>query len=363
MPREDPRPRLGFLTAMEREEAAASGCLPLDPDDLGVRELQEGGASPAELWSGLLAGALDRCGVRPGPVGLAGRLPAGLLSEILERLGEAGWTFRSAQEALLLARKKKDAAALDAARAAARGAASAFRRVAKILAAAGLDGGRATRAGEALTAGDLRRAVAETLAAHGLEQPEGNIVATGAAAGVPHTQGDSSVVLVPGEAIVVDLFPKGHLFADCTRTFCLGPPPAALVAAHRAVVETLLAAREEARPGVAGWDLHEAACRRLAAAGYRTPITHPGTRSGYVHGLGHGVGFELHELPSFRRDAGEAGRLAAGDLFTLEPGVYEPEAGFGVRLEDLCALGSDGRLEVLTPLPYALDPQTWRDGT
>ncbi len=360
VPREDPRPRLGYLTAMEREEAAATGCLALDPDELGARELLEDGAGPAELWAGLLARAFERCGVRPGRVALAGRLPAGVLHETLTRLAEAGWSFRSGGEALLLARKRKDAAALEAARRAARGAAAALRRVASLLAAADLGGGRASLRGAPLTAGDLRRAIAETLAGHGLEQPEGNIVAAGAAAGVPHTQGDSAAALAPGTAIVVDLFPRGHLFADCTRTFCLGEPPEALTAAWRAVADTLAAARDEAGPGATGWELQRAACRRLAAAGYRTPVTHPGTRTGYVHGLGHGVGFELHELPSFRRDAGEAGVLEAGDLFTLEPGIYEPEAGFGVRLEDLCALGPDGGLEVLTPLPVDLDPRAWR---
>jgi len=80
---------------------------------------------------------------------------------------------------------------------------------------------------------------------------------------------------------------------------------------------------------------------------------------GYVHGLGHGVGFELHEAPSFRASAGpKEGVLELGDVFTLEPGLYDPEEGFGVRLEDLVTLG-EGGLENLTPLPYALDPRDW----
>ena len=82
---------------------------------------------------------------------------------------------------------------------------------------------------------------------------------------------------------------------------------------------------------------------------------------GYVHGLGHGVGYELHELPSFRRSAGDAeGTFETGDLFTLEPGLYDPEGGWGVRLEDLCRLAPAG-VENLTPAPYALDPRAWID--
>jgi Xaa-Pro aminopeptidase len=77
-----------------------------------------------------------------------------------------------------------------------------------------------------------------------------------------------------------------------------------------------------------------------------------------VHGLGHGVGFELHEDPSFRETAEEEGLLEVGDLLTLEPGLYDAEAGYGVRLEDLCYLSAEGTVN-LTPRPYALDPRAW----
>jgi Xaa-Pro aminopeptidase len=204
----------------------------------------------------------------------------------------------------------------------------------------------------------VRHEVAAALAAHGLEQPEGNIVAAGADGAVPHTSGRDERVLRAGESLVVDLYPKGGLFADCTRTFCVGRAPQALVEAHAAAHEALVAAHGSALPGERGWTLQEAACAMLAAKGWPTPITQPGATRGYVHGLGHGVGFELHEYPSFRRNAGPEGTLAVGDVFTLEPGIYDPEAGFGVRLEDLVALGPTGP-EVLTPLPYALDPRAW----
>jgi Xaa-Pro aminopeptidase len=79
---------------------------------------------------------------------------------------------------------------------------------------------------------------------------------------------------------------------------------------------------------------------------------------GYVHNLGHGVGFELHEAPTFRKANGAEGVLRTGDVFTLEPGLYDAEAGYAIRFEDLCALTEDG-LENLTPLPYDLDPRAW----
>jgi len=159
---------------------------------------------------------------------------------------------------------------------------------------------------------------------------------------------------------VVDLFPKGRLFSDCTRTFCVGAAPEALAAAHAAVHAALAAAHAGAVPGARGWSLQEETCRILAERGYPTPITHPGTLAGYVHGLGHGVGYELHEYPSFKQPAAGEGELAVGDVLTLEPGLYDASpGGYGVRLEDLVHLAESGP-ENLTPLPYDLDPRAWR---
>jgi Xaa-Pro aminopeptidase len=70
------------------------------------------------------------------------------------------------------------------------------------------------------------------------------------------------------------------------------------------------------------------------------------------------VGFDLHEFPTFKKASGGEGVLREGDVFTLEPGLYDPAEGWGVRLEDLVYLSPEG-LETLTPLPYAMDPRAW----
>lgn len=353
-------PSFGFLTPMERDEAAATGLRLLTPEALDVARWAREGAPEEVMLAAVLERGMLLGGVAPGlRLALAGHTGAGLVAAVVERLGGSQWTFVPGHHLLLRLRATKTAAELEAARTAARGTVAAFRRVAALLAAAESREGELWLEGERLRVERLRRAVAVELAAHGLEQPEGNILAAGAEAGVPHTAGGNERVLRPGESLVVDLYPRGFVFADCTRTFCVGPPPVELAAAHAAVLETLRAAHAEAVPGARGWTLQEAACSRLAARGYATPIGQPGTTRGYVHGLGHGVGFELHEYPSFRRHAGDEGTLAAGQLLTLEPGLYEPEGGWGVRLEDLVALGPDGRAENLTPLPYELDPRAW----
>ncbi len=358
-------PFLGFWTPMERDEAAATGLALLEPVELEVGRRQEEGLAAPDFLAAIVARGLELAGVAPGRLALAGHGAAGVLWGAGSRLAARGFTLVPGNDIALVFRKTKSPAELAAARAAAAGTGEALRAVARLLAAAtargeagSADGAELWLEGERLKVGRLRSEVARALAAHRLEQPEGNILAPGRDAAVPHSTGDDGRVLHTGEALVADLFPKGALFADCTRTFCVGRPSEALARAHGTVLETLAAAHRESAAGVRGFALQESACVHLGEAGYPTPLSHPGTDVGYVHGLGHGVGHELHEYPSFRKQAGREGVLAKGDLFTLEPGLYDPAAGWGVRLEDLVALGDHG-LESLTPLPYDLDPRAW----
>ncbi len=367
--------RLGYLTPMERDEAAATGLLPLDPKSLGVDRWGTSQPDPAELLAAVVAKGLELCGIAPGApfdaasgrLALAGHGQAGVLWAACSRLAALGWTLVPGNDLVLHFRKDKSAGELAAIRAAAEGANAAFRAVARLLAAAvelpapnGV--GELWLEGEPLRIARLRAEIARTLADRGLEQPRGNIVAAGGEAAVPHSAGAQERVLRPGEALIVDLYPHGRLFADCTRTFCIGEPPEALARAHAQIAEALALAHRLARPGARGWDLQEEVCALLGGYGHPTPISHPGTTVGYVHGLGHGVGFDLHEYPSFRKDTGAEGLLAVGDVITLEPGLYQPEtegeSGWGVRLEDLVALTPVGP-ELLTPLPYDLDPRAW----
>jgi Xaa-Pro aminopeptidase len=365
VPRGGP-PRLAYLTAMERDEAAATGLQLITPEQMEVLRAAEEASEPAANLAWVIGRALAASGVSPGRVALAGQAPAGDLYGACASLARQGWEWVPGNELVRLARKRKTAAELAAIRQAAAAAADAMRAVAGCLAAAQFGDGRPELwlDGRPLTVGWLRAEAARVMAAHGAEQPHGNILAPGGEAGVPHSAGSDDRPLRAGEPLIVDLFPRVSwrnrppLFADCTRTFCAGKPGWALARAHAAVLAALAAARSLAVPGARGWDLQEAVCLWLEEAGYPTPLHHPGTTTGYVHNLGHGIGFELHELPIFRKVAGAEGVLAEGDVFTLEPGLYDAEAGYGVRLEDLCYLGPGG-LQVLTPLPYDLDPRRW----
>jgi Xaa-Pro aminopeptidase len=129
--------------------------------------------------------------------------------------------------------------------------------------------------------------------------------------------------------------------SDCTRTFATGALGDEASAVYDLVLGTQVAALERVRAGEACVEVDAFARERIAAAGY-------GERFG--HGLGHGVGLEVHEAPTLSR-AGE-GELRAGHVVTVEPGVYVP-GELGVRIEDLVVVTEDGP-EVLSSVPKEL---------
>lgn len=354
-------PRLAYLTPMEREEAAATGLALLTPEELDVSRWSSELQDPSLFLARVAGRALDRCHVTPGRVALAGHGPAGVIQGACAALSGMGWIWVPGNALVYSVRKSKEPAEVAGIREAADAAGEALRAVARLLAAALHDsrsGQELWLEGERLRVSRLRAEIGRVFADRGLEQPRGNIVAPAEEGAIPHSTGTDDRAIRAGDSLVVDVFPRGRLFADCTRTFCVGEPAEPLARAHALVQKAVEYLHLRAAPGVRGWDLQETVCERFGAEGYPTPISEPGTTRGYVHNLGHGVGFDLHEFPSFKKATGAEGVLREGDVFTLEPGLYDPAEGWGVRIEDLVHLTPDG-LESLTPLPYEMDPRAW----
>jgi Xaa-Pro aminopeptidase len=166
-------------------------------------------------------------------------------------------------------------------------------------------------------------------------------VAVGENGARPHTDpGDR--VIGPGQTVVVDTgcVVDGYC-SDCTRTFATGPLPDRLAEAY----EVCLAAQEESlaavRADARGEDVDGVARDRIEAAGFG---------DAFGHGLGHGVGLLVHEDPRLAPESTSV--LAAGNVVTVEPGIYLSGLG-GIRIEDL-AVVTDGEPEVLTTFPKRL---------
>ena len=167
------------------------------------------------------------------------------------------------------------------------------------------------------------------------------IVAAGEHGALPHAV-PRDVPIPAGTLVVIDWGAQLDGYAsDCTRTVATGD----LDPRDRDVYETVLAAQEAAleaiRPGPTGQEVDAIA---------RAIIDESGHAEHFGHGLGHGVGMEVHEGPRLSKQGKAA--LAAGNIVTVEPGIYVPGA-FGVRIEDLVAVTADGH-EVLNGLPKAL---------
>jgi Xaa-Pro aminopeptidase len=169
-----------------------------------------------------------------------------------------------------------------------------------------------------------------------------SIVAAGAHSALPHAE--PRAVQIPRDTLLtIDWGAQLEGYcSDCTRTYATGP----ISEESREVYELVRHAQEEAqaalRAGPSGREIDGVA---------RAIIEEAGHGEHFGHGVGHGVGMEVHEAPRLSRTAGEQA-LRAGNIVTIEPGVYLP-GRFGVRIEDLVLVGEDGG-EALNGLPKEL---------
>lgn len=208
----------------------------------------------------------------------------------------------------------------------------------------------ADRSIEALTAdtwvGRSERELAwrlrELLHAHGADDVAfDSIVASGTNGALPHAHPTDRIVETR-TLVTVDWGAKlDGYYSDCTRTFSTGSPPDRLREAHDVCLAAQVRACEGIRVGMTGVE---------ADALAREPITAAGFADNFGHGLGHGVGLEVHEAPRLSTESTDT--LELGQIVTIEPGIYLPGLG-GVRIEDLAVVREEGA-ELLTSFPKTL---------
>lgn len=211
--------------------------------------------------------------------------------------------------------------------------------------------------GSPLTIGDVKRQINLWIAEYGAEAPEDTIFAIGRDAGVPHSSGTPSDPIKLGQSIVYDIFPcemGGGYFYDFTRTWSLGYATDEVLKAHEQVKLVYDTVVGELVYGVNPARYQDRVCDLYEAMGHDTLRRNPRVEQGYVHSLGHGVGLDVHERPWFGRGKDPMNVLVEGSVFTIEPGLYYPEKGYGVRIEDTFFVRKDHGFERFVEFPYDL---------
>lgn len=219
------------------------------------------------------------------------------------------------------------------------------------------DGVLVDRNGDPVTVGMVKDRINLWLAERRAENPEGTIFSIGRDAGVPHSSGRPNDILRLGQSLVFDFFPcemGGGYFYDCTRTWCLGYAPDDVQKLYDDVLSVFRQIMSELETGKPFKDYQKRTCELFEMKGHPTVLSKPETEEGYVHTLGHGVGLHLHEKPFSGVRASEDDFLVPGAVFTVEPGLYYPDRGMGIRLEDTLYVTSQGKFEILAPYPLDL---------
>jgi Xaa-Pro aminopeptidase len=362
-----------FHGDMERDEAAKSGlkCVPYNTYDYEAL-FQKAGKDT------LLANAM-RCelmlrdlGCTAGRVGVYGtyevNLIFGLLTHLQRLLPEIEFIGESREDSIFMrAMETKDEAEVERIRAMGRITTEVVGLVREYLTSCDIraDEVLLQEDGTPLTVGDVHAKIRLWVAERGAELPSGFIFAIGRDAGVPHSGGNPQDLMRLGQTIVFDIYPAekgGGYYYDFTRTWSLGYTTPEAQELYDQVKEIFEQVLENYDLNAAFKDYQRMTCQFYESKGHQTQLHTRAPIEGYVHGLGHGVGLNIHERPSSSLTGSDDNRLAPGVVITTEPGLYYPEKGMGFRIEDTFWVRPDGRIEKLAEYPYdfVLPMKKWK---
>lgn len=180
---------------------------------------------------------------------------------------------------------------------------------------------------------------------------EYNIVSCGEYSADPHEPGKG--YLIANQPIVIDIFPRSRenrYFSDMTRTVVRGKASPAIKKIYETVLAGQKLALDNIKAGVKGKYIHNLVQNYFTGHGYPAGEK-DGKVQGFIHGTGHGVGLDIHEAPNLSAESETI--LEAGNIVTVEPGLYYPGIG-GVRIEDIVVVAKEG-CKNLTKFPKNLE--------
>jgi Xaa-Pro aminopeptidase len=341
--------RIVAISSMEatRVEALGTGLEVRPLEEFGADEIRRSGLDVHEAAKRLNLNIVQGLGIDRATV------PRGFPVGFADALREAGVDLTVDQKLFDDRRRRKSGHELAGIRRAQKAAESGVAVARELLRSAERANGGLSVEGETLTCELLKERIQTEFLRHGAFGEE-MIVSHGPQTAVGHDMGSGPIGA--DDVVLLDLFPvdlESACYADITRTFLVGDGPEEFREWYSLCREALDLAAAEVRPGADGGAIHRLVSGFFAERGFPTQLTKQEgevLRDGFYHGLGHGVGLEVHEAPGLGMIGQE---LVAGDVITIEPGLYRYGFG-GVRVEDLLLVTDDG-YELLTDCPYELE--------
>jgi len=333
-----------FCNPMERDEAALTGLPTRSLSDYRLQDLiKQCNGNHIQANALRYQKMLMDVGITSGKIAIYGKVEVGpsfsIFSTLQNLMPDIEFVGEMTNQVLLQARATKDIEEIDRIRNMGKITTTVVGKVVEFLTSQhAIDDVLTKSDGSPVTIGEVKAKIDLWVAELGAENPEGTIFSMGRDAGVPHSSGNLTEPLRLGRTIIFDFYPceqGGGYFHDFTRTWCLGFAPADVQSLYENVYTVYQQLIHELRVGTPTPDYQKRACELFAAQG-------------------HGVGLNIHERPWFSTVSSENETVEPNQVFTVEPGLYYPERGMGVRIEDTVWVRPDGPIEVMAPFPYDL---------
>lgn len=357
------QPAIHIHHPMEREEAVATGLATRSYNDFEINKIiEKSGGVEDKTQSELLHRIFTEYQIS-GRVAVYGKYDMGPGLSIIRGLEDALPNIEIVGEnrngsVLMQARKTKSDYEIDRIRRMGQITTSVIADVANFLTALDVRNDLLIdREGQPVTIGAIKQKINLWLAMRGAENPIGTIFSIGGSAAIPHSSGNDADPIPIGQPIVFDLYPcelGGGYFYDFTRTWSLGYATDELLSIYEDVLDVYQTVSSAILPNTPCRQYQDLTCDLFEAKGHPTIRSAPKTTEGYVHSLAHGLGLDVHEAPIFRSVESNKDLVTPGMVFTIEPGLYYPERGMGVRIEDTVQMRADGQVEILVDFPKDL---------